>query len=193
MQTSVGICNVALARVSGHQLERINSIDDDSTAGTLCRNLLPHVIDVALGQLQWSFAMREAVLAEKRQESTVPDGEYPCRFALPSDCLYPVRLKSGAATMHPAYMIQGRDIVTGFSPAVLVYVARGHDPSGWPPLFADAIAWALAAELATAMVNDVRRHQFCLQNYQTALYQARAAELNSQQVDVPVHPWNSFC
>ncbi len=210
MNSTVAIYNTALARLGGHQLERVNSPDDDGTVPTLCRTLFPHVVDVALASCPWSFATRRASLAQKPDDG--PPG-YPLRYALPADCLYPLRLDvaglgpartggergaqpSGMGTggeiadhFPPSYILEGADLLTNVATPVLAYVARLRDPALFTPLFADAVAWALAAELSTALVNDVRRQQLCLQKYEMALHDARTADARSQHPLRHAGPW----
>lgn len=187
MQSTITLYNTALARLGGHQLERVNSPDDDGTVPTLCRTLLPHVIDLTLAAHDWSFAMRRVTLAQKPEQG--PPG-YPLRYGLPSDCLYPVRLE-GEIKDHfpPRYILEGLDLLTDTAGAVLVYVPRLRDPDRFPPLFADAVTWALAAELSTALINDVRRQQMCMQQYELALHKAMAADRKRQHPKTYPGPW----
>ena len=187
MQSTVAIYNTALARLGGHQLERVNSPDDDGTAATLCRTLFPHAVDMTLASADWSFATRRAALARKVDAGPT---DYPFRYGLPSDCLNPMRLE-GEIKDHfpPAYVIEGVDLLTATESAVLVYVARLRDPALFPPLFADAVAWALAADLSTALVNDARRQQLCMQKYEQALLVAITADRRRQNPQVYTGPW----
>lgn len=187
MQSTVAIYNTALARLGGHQLERVNSPDDDGAVPTLCRTLFPHVVDVALASCPWSFATRRAALAQKPEEGPP---RYNLRYALPADCLCPLRLEGEIADhFPPSYILEGADLLTNVATPILAYVARLRDPALFPPLFADAVAWALAAELSTALVNDVRRQQLCLQKYELALHDARTADARSQHPVKHPGPW----
>ncbi len=53
-------------------------------------------------------------------------------------------------------------------------------PRLWPPLFADALAWALAGELAAAKNNDPQKQQWCYQNHRIALADAVAVDQRDQ-------------
>ena len=110
MQSTVAIYNTALARLGGHQLERVNSPDDDGAAATLCRTLFPHAVDMTLASADWSFATRRAALARKADAGPT---DYPFRYGLPSDCLNPLRLE-GEIRDHcpPNYIIEGNDLLT---------------------------------------------------------------------------------
>ena len=109
---------------------------------------------------------------------------YPYRFALPSDCVQPLLLEGGGA-----WRVMGQDIYTDTSTASLHYTARVDDPRQWTAAFFSAVAWALAAELSTAVVNDVRRQQLCAQEYMRALETAKAESLNAQTAQAAERPW----
>ena len=171
----------------GHQLERVNAPEDDSTTATLCRTLYPHVVELALSAYEWSFATARANLAQK-PDAGAPG--LPYRYGLPADCLHPARLEgSGEDGRPPAYSLEGADLLTALNPAILVYTRQMPDPAAFPPDFADAISWGLAAELSTSLVNDARRQQYYSQKYEAALLEARTADLRRQQRERPVSPW----
>lgn len=65
----------------------------------------------------------------------------------------------------------GQDIYADTSTANALH-SRTDDPRQWTAAFFSAVAWALAAELSTAVVNDVRRQQLCAE-YTRALETAR--------------------
>lgn len=67
----------------------------------------------------------------------------------------------------------------------LAYVARVTAVVGFPPLFVDAVAWKLAAELALGLPVKPQLEQQCLARYQAALARAGAAEFRGQQEDRP--------
>lgn len=184
MRSTISVYNTALARLGGGQLDRINAPEEEGATATLCRTLFPHVVELALSAHPWSFALRRVVLAQKTRTGLEPR-EHPYRYALPADCLLPVSLGDAAQS----HTLEGGDLLTGASPAVLVYVARVLDPALWNAGFADAVAWALAAELATALVNDARRQQFYMEKYTVALHEAAANDANSQNIFMPAGSW----
>ncbi len=187
MQSMVSICNVALARLGGNQLERINSPDEGGAAATLCRTLFPHVTALALAYHPWAFATKRATLALKE---TDVEGNYPLRFSLPEDCLLPVRLTGEIEDHAPTpHVVEGDDLLTSANPAVLLYVARQEDTSVWPVFFADAVAWGMAAELATSLINDPRRQQWYGDAFQRALADASGRDLAGQRMRRNRCPW----
>lgn len=209
MKSIVDVYNTALGRLGGNQLERMNTPDEEGTVAALCRTFYPHVLDMALAHSEWAFARQAVALALKADESPNPD--YPYRYKLPTDCIRPIKITTlgqgqggaswggdcdgyGGYGSHEQgfdypYIIDGLDVLTTVSPAVLTYVRRVVDPVSWPPLFADAVAYGLAAELATAYVNDTRRQQMFEELMQRKLGEASAVELNSQNRKRKPSPW----
>lgn len=180
--STVGLFNLALACLGGEQLSSVQAPWEDSALGRLCLNLWPQVLDEALSAHPWSFALERKLLAEKEEPRPRPG--YRRRFALPSDCLRPVGLVDGHH-----FIIEGQDILTDASIADLTFVRRLEDPALFPPAFRQALAWGLAAVLATAKGNDPRLRQECLQRAQAFLLEAMARDENSQQPAHEPTPW----
>lgn len=189
MQSTIQLYNTALARLGGDYLEFEQSPEENNVLVALCNNQFPHVLDLALSACAWSFARRRVELAERVDRAPV-SAEYPLRYGLPRDCLRVLHLEGWAGVNErPFWVIEGPDLMTAASPAVLSYIARVADPRQWPAAFADALAWGLASELATARINDVRRQQAYLQKYELALSEAIARDRNSQHPDKAQSPW----
>ena len=179
--STVGVFNQALALLGGEQLSEVEAPWETSALGILCRNNFPGVLDLALEAHPWSFALTRANLAEKPE--TWPGLR---RYALPSDCIRPLGLTGGRP-----YTLEGRDILTGETKAELRYIRRAEDPRAWPPAFKTALAWGLAAILASARVNDPQRQRLCLQHYSLALNEAMARDNHSGQPAEEPSPWTA--
>lgn len=206
MQSTVQLFNTALARLGGEQLDERISPQEKDTLGMLCENLFPHVLDLTLAAHAWSFAQRRAVLVLVQVVDT--DHPYPYAYALPSDCVHALRLdgcgsrcdagsygwrpqSAGALNRSPAYIIEGDTLRATVSSATLLYVQRVTDPRRWPPTFADVLAWEMAAELASAKLNDSRKQQWATHNYELALERAIARDCRSQNRFQPVSGWQA--
>lgn len=202
MRSKVDIYNIALGRLGGNQFERVNTPEEEGTVATLCHTFYPHALDKALAHSEWSFARKTVVLAPKADD--MPNPDYPYRYGIPTDCIRPIYLRgeSKGATGRDCcqeydyrvpfdypYIIDGSDLLTTLSPAVLTYVRRVEDPVSWPPMFGDAVAYMLASELATAYVNDPQRQQMFLEMAERRLDEAAAIELNSQRRHRVSFPW----
>lgn len=190
MQSTVQLFNTALARLGGEQLDRRISPQEGDTLGALCENLFPHVLDLTLGAHAWSFAQHRVNLA--LVQPVDDDAAYPYAYALPSDHVRALRLEGfGGLNRSPAYIIEGDTLRATVSGASLLYVRRVTDPRRWPAAFADALAWAMAAELASAKLNDSRKQQWAMQNYELVLERAIARDCAGQNRFRPVSAWQA--
>ena len=191
MQSLVQLFNLALARLGGEQLPQHISPQDGNTTGAICRNLFPHVLDLALAAHPWSFALKRAALALLAQGGRPAREDFCLRYALPADCVCPVRLAgTGGLNRSPAYALEGDSLCTNEANAVLLYVFRMNEPRRWPPAFADALAWGLAGELASARLNDPQKQNWCYQNYKIVLAEAMARDRSSgNNRPLPQSPW----
>jgi hypothetical protein len=192
MQSTVQLFNTALARLGGDQFLSLTSPQEDNALGVLCGNMFPHVLDLSLQAHAWGFAVRTAVLAPVAGVIMVAGG-FRCRYMMPVDCVRPVALE--AAGRSPAYEVRGSEegvvLLCDESPAVLSYVARETEPKRWPAGFADALAWGLAAELATARINDVQRQQYCVRMYREVLGEAAARDMREINPRPVLSAWNA--
>lgn len=180
MKSTIQLFNTALGRLGGEQIPYNRSPQEQDATGTLCENLFPHVLDMVLEAHEWGFATRRvylALLPEQKPENPA----YVLRYAMPVDCVKPVSLEGYAGVNRtPAYLIEGNAILTNKKNAELVYIARVDEPRAWPPSFADALAWAMAGELASARINDSQKQNWCYQNYEIALAKAAARDRAKQ-------------
>ena len=100
LNSTVGLFNQALALLGGEQLSSVEAPWEDSTMGRLCLNNFPPVLDLALNAHDWSFALCRVVLAMAEGPGlnvaqAGPGAGAAYRYALPSDCLRPVRVIGG--------------------------------------------------------------------------------------------------
>ena len=180
MKSTIQLFNTALGRLGGEQIPYNRSPHEQDATGILCENLFPHVLDMVLEAHEWGFATRRVLLAMlPEQQPENPD--YVLRYAMPTDCVKPVSIEGYAGVNRtPAYLIEGNAILTNRRNAELVYIARVEEPRAWPASFADALAWALAGELASARINDSQKQNWCYQNYEVALAKAAARDRAKQ-------------
>lgn len=176
-ESTVRIFNQALAFLGGEQLSSVESPWKDSALGILCNNNYPLVLDTALSAHDWTFALKRQTLA--RVEDQNSRAEYQYRYKLPSDCLRPRGLTAPGTRGRRHYIIEGNDLLADIAPAELSFIGRVDDPTVFPPAFTVALAWGLAAVLATARINDQQKQQFCQQNYEIYLAEAMARDRNA--------------
>lgn len=181
----LNIYNAALAKIGSNRLEQLNDTDEPGAVGSLCRLLLPQVLELALDYAPWSFALSRAELHETSFKSR--NGRFPYSFDLPDDLIRPVRL--GADDPGLPFIIEGRKLLSPVPQAELLYVKRLESPEHWTPTFTQAIVLGLASELCPALLNDLSRQQLYRQEFQAALAQAAAADLKRQKFQPGQSEW----
>lgn len=200
------ICNLALSRI-GQTNKLIDDLDTDSgvTAET-CRSFYATTRDAVLETLAWPFATRRASLTLL---SGVTRSGWNGVFSLPPDCLVPRYIwhpvpaadalrptnMGFVQTFAPAihFVIEdadtlddgtpgpGRVLLTNVATPELVYTARVTQPPRFTPLFTDALAWHLAADLALALSKRPSVAAAMQKKYELALARAGRASFNAEK------------
>lgn len=173
---AVQICNLALGRLGGRAA--IQSLDDADEEARACAVVYPATVASALTAYAWPFAERRATLARLPAS---PSEAWGYAYALPVDCIKPVRLDDGLPwrPRGPAYAIEGSALLCDLDAAELVYVADVA-PELWPPSFVQYVSWRLAGELALALDARADLAKFALDRASAeelrAISEVRAAE-----------------
>lgn len=164
--SQVGIINLALIRGKS---TTISAMTDNSVAARTASTVWEYVRDEVLSAgVPWNFAKDTAVLA---QDSTTPD-DYDYRYAKPVPCLKILSVKQGGTRIH--FVERGdylySDVDNTDYDIIIEYVTIISDYSKWTPLFVNAFAYRLAAELGAKLESiDVNA---MLQKYLLALNDA---------------------
>lgn len=168
MINRVAICNIALGWLGANL---ITSIDDDTTEGHLCRANYEPVRDAVLEAHNWAFATKWAKLVRLADNGDAP---YASTFQLPVDMLHVTFC--GFGYNYPSkWRREGQTIVTDASECLIQYVFRNENDSYYPPLFVQAVAARLAADLALPLVQSRT-----LQSDMYTLYLAKVKEAASR-------------
>jgi hypothetical protein len=114
MATQTDICNLALALLGQTP---ISSINEDSTAGRLCRQFYAQVYDEVLRSHAWKCAKARTALAEL---ATTPDFGWDHQFQLPADCLRVLQLEE----LDYEFDIEGDTLLTNDDTANIIYISR---------------------------------------------------------------------
>lgn len=186
---TVEVCNLALSRIGRGASRPLVSINDESEAARACKRVFAPLLRSLLREYSWPFAMRTVALAPS--SSAVPGWTYV--YAMPTDALNILAITGGDCDpwLDPArydrrgFRLIGTLIACHESPAYAWYTADVTDPVDGDALFADALAWRLAAELALALKAEPNLHQVAMQNWQMALSKALAAVGNEGRDDTP--------
>src|ERR1044072_687676 len=181
MTSVVGICNLALSHIGKNT---ISDIDEQSEEARQCKMHYYVTRDTMLQGYPWGFARWVSVLAEV---TNTWEERWQYTYARPSDCLKVRRLVpeldlADDITDIPYSVGEGL-IFTDYSPAKLEYTRRFEDPTKFPPIFLDALSWALATKICLPLTKDqsFRKDAFQIANQTVSAAQVADAneELNS--------------
>lgn len=188
------IYNLALTRI-GH--EPMASPDERGKGGDRCRLHYPVVLNSVLAAHPWNFAIRRAELA---QLSFTPTFEFTYAFALPTSpvCLRVIRTEweSAGYSSTAVYGFPGvhglypqtvewrvesvniggssvRALLCNEASCKIEYIALVDDVAQFSPLFVDAVAARLAAEIAISMTDNQSASKTMLDLYQNKMAEAR--------------------
>jgi len=191
MTSIVSICNLALSNIGK---DNISSISDPEPEARACNQFYEHVRDMLLQAYPWRWAGKTVSLAEVANDKP---GAWGYAYQRPTDCLK-VRY------VRPEYSEQDIDladakldafgvmheierdrIYTDISPALLRYTYRVTDPTKFPPLFVEALAWHLSVRLAMPLTRDpkVRAECFTIANGMQATAQMQDANEERESSD----------
>jgi len=184
MSSVISICNLALSNIAKPDIQ---DIDEDSAEAVACKRFYAHTLDVLLQSYPWRFARTTQALAEVA--NTRAD-RWGYAYQRPTDCLKVLRVSDvyDLAYMQSdglsviaggyAYDIEGDTVYCGLTPAYLVYTQRLTDPTKFPPLFIEALAWHLAVRLAMPLTRDPKVRADAYQLAVQTFGQAGVADAN---------------
>lgn len=199
----VGICNLALGRIGIDQF--IEDLDDPNNRARACKNFYEPTRDQVLEDFPWDFAQSFVALAEVSGD---PPAGWSKVYRVPSDALK-VHVISTNFQFRPALWsagsiwnynlvpfdrapfrqmsdATGRTILTDLDEAYAWYTRRVEDPNFFSALFASALAWKLAAELALVLKAKVDLAQLAGNTYLAEASRAQVLSLTQSQARDPV-------
>lgn len=168
--SKTAICNLALVRIGVQQ--PIASTDEQSAAADSCNAVYAHSIESVLRATPWPFSQRYETLG---LVATNPNNDWGYSYRYPTSMLRIGRLTStvGASTVGSSGYIYttptasqpdvafvigsdvaGMLIYTNMSGAVALGTAYITNEALFDPLFVDALAWRIAAEVAMGLTKD---------------------------------------
>lgn len=160
MASKSDICNLALSNIGISQW--IANVDSDrSNEAIICNRWFDITVEFALRDYDWNFARRRVALALL---TNAPPSGWDYTYAYPTDCLTVRRIQqSGMRKVTIASRVEfevagetGEDfdtrvIYANEREAVLVYTKKILDPSLFDPHFVLALAYMLAANIASPL------------------------------------------
>lgn len=193
MTDRLAIWNIALGRISEGQT--VDDPDEDTVGGRACRRHYDLARDAVLAEFSWGFARRTVRLAAL---ASPPETGWSCLYAYPADALAihrigPLRqsMAGYGETLHTIrptvwatpWETMGitnelgddiRAIGSNIAEAFAFYTRRVIDETLYPPLFADALAWRLATDLAMVIPRDDVMRKTAWDGYNAVLERARS-------------------
>ena len=176
------VVNQALSHLRAKS--RVSNLDTDATLEAHNARLHYDVVRRSMLQkYEWTFAEQVLAMAVSTGSSRT---DWTYAYQWPANCLRPRGFQDGTRRRSRVPFVVGlsddgneRLIFTDQASAVLVYTVDVTNTTFWPPLFAFALSWALAAEMAAGVTNgDVSSHQQAFNRAQQAEIQAWTADAN---------------
>jgi hypothetical protein len=174
--TDTSIGNRALSKLGA---QRVLSLGDEGRNARALVAAYAAVRDAELRKHVWSFAAARTTL---EADAEPPAFGFARRFPLPGDCLRVLEVGGGEGPLQardfrerpePPYAIEGNAILSDASaPLALRYVRRVEDASAFDPLFVEAFACALAAEVAEELTQSDAKKAFVANQYLRAVRDA---------------------
>lgn len=183
MTSIVSICNLALSNLGAGN---INDLGEASTEARACSQFYEVTRDLLLQSYPWRFAGKTQSLAELENDKP---GAWAYSYKRPADCLkvrwvrrqysrYDDCPQTPQTEIANPYDIEGERIYCNLSPAFLCYTFKLTDPTRYPPLFVEALAWHLAVRLAMPLTRDPSIRNDAFQLAQAARLAAEMADAN---------------
>ena len=151
MASVVDICNSALNLLGA---STISALTDDSKNARLCNQRYEPVRNRIFRGHAWNCLTKRVELAK---DSAAPVIEYTNQYTLPADCLRVLKVHNGTTDSIASnidYAVEGRKIKTDEGTVFLVYIAKITDPNEYDSYLIEALAAAIAADIAYAITNN---------------------------------------
>lgn len=174
MPSQVTIINLALTRLGQ---ATISSVDEASTEASTAITIYDTVLRAVLQDHAWAFNTRRVLLA-LRDINTFGTG-FSLAYAIPSDCLQVYEIWNGGASadigaaQRVPFIEENNILYTNKPHALLVYGAYEPVANAYSPLFVDAFAFRLAAELSIPLSQRTSMFDTMMSSYQEVVQNAK--------------------
>lgn len=165
MASIVDICNSALNQIGA---SNIISLTEDSKAARICNQRFTFIRDSVFRSHPWNCLTTRATITP---DTAAPAFEFSKQFTLPTDpfCLRVLQLSDTDIL----YKIEGRKLLCDESSIEMIYIGRVEDGNQYDLLLIEALAAAMAADLAYPLVGSSALGANMYQLYQNKLTEAR--------------------
>ena len=178
------ICNLALVELGCGLISNIEA--DTSHKAVLCRLYLEPVIDEVLRSHEWNCAIwyqSLSLIASDDADYLLADyDKYSYQFQIPTN---PFCLRVLEIPDYPgyAYEIVSGYLLTNLSAVTIKYIRRIENVTEFDSLLVRAIAYRLAADLATRITNSTKTRSEMLVIYDWQL--TRAVDIDARESENP--------
>lgn len=173
MASQIQICNLALVHCGE---ATITSLNEDGKAARVLKRVYDMVLDQALTDYRWYFAVARAELAA---DPTAPEFGFAHRFQVPSDLVQLIGLfdsqeaSRNYTSAKAAFKREGQYILADDAPLKIYYVKRVTDPGQYPPEFVKYLGYLLATTIFYDMTKGADRYTALVQGREQAAKQAK--------------------
>ena len=182
MSTSkVELFNIALGRVGEGYV--IQHPDEDSQPARECRRFYDMSRKQTLRAFDWPWATR-AVNGTRLADGPL-GAKWSYFYAIPSESLKVIGVYNQYGRKVPFQITSMQNdigtfktVATNEETPILYYVVNVEDASQYDPLFADALAWRLASELAPVRTENNNMRSDALQMWSGVIEQAKSSNLS---------------
>ncbi len=176
MPEPVDIVNRALSKLGE---AHISSLEGEQKSAQLAASMYDNLLGAEISAHAWHFAKARLMLTALAEK---PAFGWNFQYQLPEDCLRV--LEAGpwplAANLDfvgsdtSSFTLEGDKILANHGPALnLIYLRRALDPAFYPPVFVEALAARLAAEMCESLTGSTAKRESAFREYRGALGEAR--------------------
>jgi len=174
--SETAICNMALMRLGQ---KPILSLTDGSNQALTCATFYEATRDSVLAAFPWGFAMARTSLAA---DGDAPSFEFDVAYSLPADVINVSEVDFDPDD-YPWRVEGGKILTDAPAPIYITYTSRVTDTTKFDPLFVDALAEYLAADIAFPITrkDTLRRTHLAVAEAKLAIARSRDSQQGSQQ------------
>lgn len=195
MTAEVDIANYALSYIGQPPIQ---SFTERSNAAAQAKLHFAAAVREVAVDFDWPFLRGYRQLVQL--DLAVP-ANWTYAYSVPANCLKPLRLVRDLGLYEPTpFQLFSRTdepnqseliLVTGVSPATLIFTRGDVPPERFDPTFCDAVAWKLAAKLAMPLTKNAQIVSGLGDAYLRAINAARTVSANSEPTNVnePLPEW----
>lgn len=183
MANKIEIINKALRLL---KQERINSIDDNTEAAAIARDMYELSRGTLCAMVDWHCLRRRVKLVK---DNNPPSFGFDYSYTLPSDCerVIGVQYKDEGFYVTPehailpdaynlglTYTIESNKLLTNEEEVNLLYIYKEEDTSKYDALFVNSLSYLLAIEMAPSLLAETTYTQLLDSKYEYFLRMAKA-------------------